>query len=117
VRLDGLPLAIELAAARVTLFAPNALLARLQTIREYALEQLQARAEHEALSQRHAAYFLDLSEQAAPHLITAQQLVWLAGALWRFWYIRGYWSEARATLDRLLTAAPEEQTAARAWAL
>jgi len=38
----------------------------LETIREYALEQLGARGEADAIRQQHAIYFLELAEQAEP---------------------------------------------------
>jgi len=50
----------------------------LETIREYALERLEGSGEAEALRQRHAAYFLDLAERAAPQLHRAEQQTWLA---------------------------------------
>ena len=49
----------------------------LETIREFALEQLAASGEEAALRQAHAAYFLRLAEQAKPHLSGAGQRAWL----------------------------------------
>jgi predicted ATPase len=51
----------------------------LETIHEYALEQLAASAEAEALRQQHAAYYLVLAERAEPQLRGPQQGVWLDG--------------------------------------
>jgi len=208
-RLDGLPLAIELAAARIKVFTPQALLARLdrrlqvltggardlplrqrlfrhlavfvggcileaveavstavgdteahilegmvslvdksllqqtgrdgeeprfamlETIREYGLEVLVSCGEAHDTHQAHAAYYLALVEQAEQELTGPQQLSWLerlerehdnlratiawlvehheqeaalrlCGALWRFWWIRGYLSEGRTELTRAL---------------
>ena len=93
----------------------------LETLREYALEHLQQHGELELLRQRHAAYFLELAEQAAPELRGPAQLRWLdvldaehdnlraalqwlldgnaprealrlIGALGRFWFLRGHFS-------------------------
>jgi predicted ATPase/DNA-binding CsgD family transcriptional regulator len=221
VRLDGLPLAIELAAARVKLFAPAAILARLErrfdllradtqdrpdrhqtlraaldwsyqllpapeqrllrllsvfvggctlegaahiaqvppldglaslldnsllrqdalgegetrchmleTVRQYALEQLAASGELDDTRARHAAYCVQLAEAAEPELVGPRQVRWLeqlerehdnlraalrwcideraaelgarlGGALWRFWSIRGYPREGRAWMTEL----------------
>jgi predicted ATPase/transcriptional regulator with XRE-family HTH domain len=49
----------------------------LETIREYALEQLEASGEIEAVRRRHAAYFLDLAETADPHLRSGGRKIWL----------------------------------------
>jgi predicted ATPase/class 3 adenylate cyclase len=107
----------------------------LETIREYAAEQLAAAGREEALRDRHAAWFLDLAETAAGNLMGADKRValdrlelehgnlraamaWatsaprvetglrLGTALWRFWQMRGYIDEG---LDRLaaLLAMPE----------
>jgi predicted ATPase len=43
----------------------------LETIREYATEQLAASGEEEALQARHAQYFLRLAEEGEPHLYRA----------------------------------------------
>ncbi|WP_232665542.1 BTAD domain-containing putative transcriptional regulator [Pseudonocardia sp. TRM90224] len=50
----------------------------LETIREYGLEQLAARAETDDVRARHAAFFLELAKTADPHLRTRDQLRWLA---------------------------------------
>ncbi|HMA33271.1 MAG TPA: tetratricopeptide repeat protein, partial [Chloroflexia bacterium] len=107
----------------------------LETIREYALEQLAAAGETDALAERHGSYYLALAERAMPELSGQQQAHWLAcldaehdnlraalrwahaqgaavlgwrlaGALWRFWWTRGYWSEGRAHLTRALALVP-----------
>lgn len=106
--------------------------AMLETVREFALEQLVASGEMAAVQEAHAAYFLDMVERAAPLLYTEQQRTWLerlqaehanlrmilarseqpgdldralrlVAALCRFWNRRGYWEEGRVWLDRLLT--------------
>jgi predicted ATPase/transcriptional regulator with XRE-family HTH domain len=48
----------------------------LETVREYALEQLEAHQEAAQRSRRHAAYFLTLAEQAEPELRGADQRSW-----------------------------------------
>jgi len=104
----------------------------LETIREYALEQLGGRPEAEAVQRRHARYYLALAEAVATDwvgptadLAIAQldrehdnlraALKWardsrhttiglqLAGALTKFWQRRGYLSEGRMWLEELLT--------------
>ncbi len=103
----------------------------LQTVLEYARERLEASGEVEAVRRGHAVYYLALAEQAEPQLYRADQRVWqerldtehdnlraalwwsvvggeaesglrLGGALWRFWWVRGYLSEGRQWLDALL---------------
>jgi predicted ATPase/DNA-binding NarL/FixJ family response regulator len=106
----------------------------LETVREFALEQLAASGEEEEIQSAHAAYFLALAERAAPQLSTELQQAWLerlqaehanlrvvlvrseqrgdvdravrlTAALWRFWHHRGYWQEGRGWLTRLLKRA------------
>jgi tetratricopeptide (TPR) repeat protein len=108
----------------------------LETIREYALEELEASGERETLERAHADYFLALSEQAEPYLMGAEIGMWLerlereygnlqaalawlynhakidlalrmAAALWVFWKQRGYYVEGRGWLERLLEKAGE----------
>jgi predicted ATPase/class 3 adenylate cyclase/DNA-binding CsgD family transcriptional regulator len=104
----------------------------LETIREYALERLDASGTIAALQQRHAAYYLALAEEAYLKLEGAQQVVWLerleaehdnmratlrwalhqgdfelaarlGGALWRFWLVHGHLSEGSQWLAQALT--------------
>jgi non-specific serine/threonine protein kinase len=105
----------------------------LETIREYALERLDQRAELDELRRRHAVRFLELVEAAEPELSRANQAVWLdrldeendniraamswavgagevelalrlAGALVRFWSTRGLMREGRVRLAEALAA-------------
>src|SRR6516165_2679978 len=50
----------------------------LETIREFGLECLQSSGELEATRTAHAAYYLQLSEEAAPHLRGAEHGRWVA---------------------------------------
>jgi predicted ATPase len=52
--------------------------AMLETIREYALERLQAGGEETAVRRRHAAFFLALAEESLPHLYAADRDMWMA---------------------------------------
>ena len=119
----------------------------LETIREFAQEQLQAGADLAPVVRRHAEHFLRLAVEAEPHLTGEDQGAWLdrcdaehaniraalrwavdageadraqraAGALWRFWQQRGHLAEGRRWLEEVL-AMPSGQapTAARAAAL
>lgn len=103
----------------------------LETIREFAREQLDAGGEAESGPLRHAQHFLTLAEQAEPELRGKDQAIWLtrldrehdnlraalrwsrdsgeidsglrlAGALWWFWYTHGYLSEGQRWLEQLL---------------
>ena len=116
----------------------------LETIREYARERLEDAGEAEALLRGHAHEFLTLAETAYPHLRVkpkewldrleaeddnlraaiewieaageSQVALEMAGALYRYWSIRGHVAEGWRVLDRLLRA-DERPTAARARAL
>jgi predicted ATPase/class 3 adenylate cyclase len=104
----------------------------LETVRLYGRERLRASREEERTRTRHRDWFLVLAEQAEGHLQGPEAPAWLdrletehdnlrvalewckmvegdaeywlrlAGALWRFWDMRGYWSEGRAWLDGAL---------------
>jgi predicted ATPase len=104
----------------------------LETIREYALEWLEASGEAPTIRRRHAAYYLALAEAAEPDLWGSPHhgplaqlepehdnlraaLAWsqgsagsaetglrLAGALAGFWWAHGYLSEGRAWLNGAL---------------
>lgn len=105
----------------------------LETIQEYALEQLNSSGEVPTLRDRHAGYYLALAESAEPELRGTQQVKWLARledehdniraalrwalesgdletavrlgrAMWRFWYARGHLSEGRRWLEVGLAA-------------
>jgi len=55
----------------------GARLRMLETIREYGAEQLAGRAEIGELRRHHAEYYSDLMNDAAPQLLTRDQLTWL----------------------------------------
>jgi predicted ATPase len=117
----------------------------LETLREYALEQLAAQGEVVAARRRHAAYFLSQAEQAQPHLTAPEQTQWLerleqehtnlsaaldwlsahapesglrlAVALEQFWEVRGYLGEGRRRLAEALEHCPEAAPPMRGAAL
>jgi predicted ATPase/DNA-binding CsgD family transcriptional regulator len=116
----------------------------LETIRQYANEKLIESGESDALRERHLKYFLDLAEAAEPKLEGKEQGQWLsqlelehnnlraaldwsetgepgtesglrlAGALWLFWKIHGYFTEARSRLERLLAKGNDAPAGVRA---
>lgn len=106
----------------------------LPTIQEYAGEMLVGSGEAVDISRRHAKYFLGVAEKAEPELVGTQQSAWLqrlesehdnlraafrwsqlsgeaemalrlAGALSRFWFVRGYYGEGRQWLLSALESA------------
>jgi predicted ATPase/class 3 adenylate cyclase len=108
----------------------------LETIREYASEKLAESGEVDTFSRHHADFFLALAEQAEPKLTSADRALWmdrleveydnirgalkqiirheeaepglrLGGALWRFWEVRGHWTEGRQLLAAVLAVAGE----------
>jgi predicted ATPase/class 3 adenylate cyclase len=119
----------------------------LETIREFAQEQLRATGDFEPTRRRHAEYFLDLALEAEPHLTAEDQRQWLdrcdlehpniraalrwaidagdaaraqqsAGAIWRFWHQRGYLAEGRRWFEEVLAMpARRVRSSARAKAL
>ena len=117
----------------------------LETIREYARERLEVSGDAEEVRRLHAEYFLALAEQGASELWGPDEATWLgrleiehdnmraalswtlrseepelgvrlAGALWRFWDVRGYYGEGRRWLEEAL-ARDGRASAARARAL
>jgi predicted ATPase/DNA-binding SARP family transcriptional activator len=58
--------------------ADGARLRMLETIREYGAEKLAGRGEVGELRRRHAAHYTALMREAAPKLLTRDQLSWLA---------------------------------------
>jgi tetratricopeptide (TPR) repeat protein len=117
----------------------------LRVIREYAVERLVESGEAAAIRQQQAAYSVPFVETADQALTGSEQQLWLmrldeeydnlravlewaagegdgaaglriAGALWRFWQIRGYYQEGHRWLAALL-AKSTVRTPARAKAL
>lgn len=116
----------------------------LTVIRDYAAEQRDASGETDLLRRRHADCYATLADEAEPHLRAgtkecldlldeehdnlraaldwladageSQRRLRLAGALSRFWYLRGYLTEGRLRLEQALST-DERPTAARAAAL
>lgn len=106
----------------------------LETIRDYALEQLDAHGERALVRARHAEYYLGGADVVVDQIRSGHQATWLrslevehdnmraalawcketrtpelglraAGLLAWFWQVRGHSSEGRARLGELLTLA------------
>lgn len=118
--------------------------AMLETIHAFAQEQLQQHPQAVPIQQRHALYFLQLTEQAAEEMQRKAKKVWLdrleqehdnlraalrwlvaqdveaaqrlGGALREFWVARGYFHEGRTWLKQAL-AQSQMPTHGRALAL
>jgi predicted ATPase len=114
----------------------------LETIREYAVDKLEASGEAEELRHRHAELFLDLAEEGTFVMMDAtwadrldaevdnvrtaldhaaatgqsQRVLRSVASLRDFWFTRGYITEGRARLESAL-AADIEATSARCIAL
>ena len=123
----------------------------LETLRQFALEQLEQCGEAADVRRRHAAYFVALAEEAEEALMGSEQRAWqarlddehnniqvtfdwlasaearsvqarpeeaalrMAGALWRYWEVRGHVAEGRERLlPRLAAADPETPAIVRA---
>ena len=107
----------------------------LEMLREYALEQLEASGEADAIRRRHVSYYLGLAEEAEPRLVGPEQDVWLrdlsqerdnlrsagrwaleagdvesvlrlGAALFRFWRVRGFEAAVQECIDGILAVAP-----------
>ena len=103
----------------------------LETIREFAAEQLDSSGDEEEMHRRHARYMTDLAEEAEPNLTRETQADWfrrleqehdnfrvaldwaertgdadtaarIASPLWRFWQQQGHLAEGRARLERVM---------------
>jgi predicted ATPase/class 3 adenylate cyclase len=106
----------------------------LETVHEYAREKLQESGEAEEVKKHHAEYFLALAEEGEPGLRGPEAAAWLerleaehdnlraalswaleqeevelglrlAGALWRFWWMRSHYSEGLMWLENALAVA------------
>ncbi len=119
----------------------------LETIRQYALDRLVESGEAEALRVHHQAHYQGLAEQAERHLHGPEQKAWLdrlqaehdnlrsalqwtstdpagaeaglrlAGALWWFWDVRGFWNEGRRWLRETLARGEGASAEARVKAM
>jgi predicted ATPase/class 3 adenylate cyclase len=118
----------------------------LETIQEYAREQLAVSSDRDAVYRRHTAHFLALAERAKEMIGGPHETIWLArlaadqdnlrvvfqraidtgnadtalrlgAALWRFWAQRGHLGEGRTALERALGLEGEVDAAVRASAI
>lgn len=126
--------------------ADGARFAMLETIREFATQALAATPEESELRGRHADHFTGYSERAETELSGTDQAAWygrldreldnirgalgwlgdrdrgeqsirLAGALWRFWWVRSYLTEGRRWIGQALAMTAGGDPLVRAKAL
>jgi len=110
----------------------------LETIRRYALERLSESGELHTIMYRYATYYLALAQEVDQQLTGLEQealerlevehrnirasMEWalnhdielamqLGAALGRFWFVRGYWSEGREWLEKLLIKSSQDSGA------
>jgi tetratricopeptide (TPR) repeat protein len=148
--LDGLTALVDQSLVRLEESSAGrtaeARFAMLETVREYALEGLEASGEAEVIRRAHAAFYLAFAERGEPELTGPAQAEWLhrlerehdnlraalawardhgesevwlrlAGALGRFWRMHGHSREGLSWLRQALARSGETATAARAKAL
>ncbi|HEX6048209.1 MAG TPA: BTAD domain-containing putative transcriptional regulator [Gemmatimonadaceae bacterium] len=117
----------------------------LETIRQYAAEQLEASGHGNATRERHAQFYASLVRQAEPHFITPDRPRWveriqrelddlrlvlswsrvhapalhveLVGRLGWFWYSSGLWTEGRRWVEDAFTLHEAQSADARRAAL
>jgi predicted ATPase len=117
-----------------------------ETIRDFAQEMLAGTPLDRELRERHACHYLELAEEAEPHLGGKAQSAWLrrldleqanlraaiawlrtgdhpqdalrlGAALWRFWWLRGDTQQDRELLESLLAEVPSADSHLQAQAL
>ena len=118
----------------------------LETVREFALEHLEASGEADQIRQRHAEWCFEVASHSfealmgpehqqwlqrmeAEHANIRAALAWtiaggqgelalrLVGRLYRFWYFRGHWNEGHTWTERALAIDGSAPPDACAWAL
>jgi predicted ATPase/Tfp pilus assembly protein PilF len=136
----GIEALVDASLLQVSAVREESRFTMLETIREFAGEQLAASGEAEPVEQAFAAFCVDRAEAAEHGLQGPEQLVWLewletehdnlrsalaglrergdaegairlAAALWRFWWLHGHISEGRTQLNA--TLAMDHSSAAR----
>jgi predicted ATPase/class 3 adenylate cyclase len=129
--LDGVASLVDKSLLRSEAVGNETRFSMLETVRDYARERLLETGEFGLLVARHASYFLGMAIEAEPHLSGPDQVNWVerlerehdniraalgrdlpqdaldqslyaAGALWRFWQLRGHFAVARQVFDRVL---------------
>lgn len=142
--LDGLSSLVEknLLTVRGAEDASDLRFTMLETIREFGLEQLDARGDEHVARTAHAAWCLDLMQWASPSWFTSEQqrvsamlevehdnlrsaLAWraesgdhaevvrLTGLAWPFWFVRCHFAEGITWLRRALEWSSGERTVER----
>jgi predicted ATPase/DNA-binding SARP family transcriptional activator len=127
----GIATLVEASLLRRPVEPGQARFSMLETIREYAMEQLVTAGEDQETGGRHTGFYAGLVEQAEPELTGADQARWLdqleaehanlqtalrwtsqtgdidlalllAARLWRFWQLRGHFAAGRRWLEEVL---------------
>ncbi len=142
--LDGIASLLDKSLVRQDRQAQDTRLTMLETVRQYALEQLATSGELGDTQLRHAEYCVDLAEAAERELVGPNQVQWfdrlehehdnlraalrwcidnraldlgarLGGSLWQFWSTRGHPREGRTWLSELrILVGSQSRTAAHA---
>ncbi len=144
--LDLMERLVEKSLINVVEREPVARYRLLETVRQYAAEKLAESGSAAKFQRRHVDYFLVVGETIEPQINTHHRLLrlgeleresanlraalrysqdrgwWdqnlrLCGALWWFWFHRGWWSEGRRWISEALAAAADTASASRAKAL
>ena len=115
----------------------------LETLRQFARDRLSSSQDDASdIQKRHANHYVALAEEAEPNLVGASQGEWLdrleaehddlraalrwvletgaaeqglrlAGALWRFWFVRGYLGEGLRWSEEAIAVAKSDQPQTR----